>query len=212
MPQARRARAPRRRCGAREAGPGRARARSGGARILKLPGAKGRCARRRDPVQGPRGSPMTMNGRARLPAVFAALLAAMAWSCAGKDGTNGTNGANGANGAAGADGQPGSTGQPGVQGDPGAPGQVGAGLSTGLAFTINSVAVAADGTVKVDFNMADDQKQAIDNKGVYSAGVAAPRFGLARLETPEAGGAVQQYATITRSSSGGPTMMNTANS
>jgi OmcA/MtrC family decaheme c-type cytochrome len=155
---------------------------------------------------------MTMNGRARLPAVFAALLAAMAWSCAGKDGTNGTNGANGANGAAGADGQPGSTGQPGVQGDPGAPGQVGAGLSTGLAFTINSVAVAADGTVKVDFNMADDQKQAIDNKGVYSAGVAAPRFGLARLETPEAGGAVQQYATITRSSSGGPTMMNTANS
>ncbi|HEY6807295.1 MAG TPA: hypothetical protein VI160_00805, partial [Gemmatimonadales bacterium] len=100
-----------------------------------------------------------MNGRARLPAVFAALLAAMAWSCAGKDGTNGTNGATGATGSAGADGQPGTPGEPGAPGEPGTPGQNGAGLSTGVVLTINSISVAAGGTaITVDFNMADNQK------------------------------------------------------
>jgi OmcA/MtrC family decaheme c-type cytochrome len=149
---------------------------------------------------------MMMNGRARLPAVFAALLAAMAWSCAGKDGTNGTNGTSGT-GAAGADGQPGSTGEPGVQGDPG---QNGVGLSTGVVLTINSHTVAADGTVSVDFNLADNQGQPLDVKGLYSTGIAAPRFGLARLATPAAGAPVGQYETLTRSGAS-PGMLNTAN-
>ncbi|MGE5048014.1 MAG: OmcA/MtrC family decaheme c-type cytochrome, partial [Deltaproteobacteria bacterium] len=113
-----------------------------------------------------------------------------------------------------ADGQPGAAGapgEPGVAGAPGTPGQNGVGLSSGLVLTVNSVAVAADGTLKVDFNMTDDQKQAVDVKGLYSAGVAAPRFGLGCLTTPESGDAVSQYTTLTRSSSGGPTMLNTAN-
>jgi hypothetical protein len=156
---------------------------------------------------------MTMNGRARLPAVFAALLAAMAWSCAGKDGINGTNGAAGATGdtgAPGADGQAGKPGDPGPQGDPGVPG-----LSTGVALTIQNVAVAADGTVSVNFKLTDKQGQPLDVKGVYSTGTAVPRFGLVRLPTPAAGEAVGQYETLTRTTNSNnrvvPGMLNTSN-
>lgn len=134
---------------------------------------------------------MRRTGAGRLTAIFAALLAAVLWSCAGSDGKNGVNGQ---------DGQDGQDGLPGGSGSPGT------GLSTGVKFIVNGVAVAQDGTVTVDFKMTDDQGAALDNMGVYSKGTAKPRFGLGRLDAAGA-----QYVTLSRSSSGGPTMFNTAN-
>jgi len=160
-----------------------------------------------------------------LTAVSAALFAALLCSCAGKDGANGapgTNGQNGAPGANGADGQNGAQGSPGATGANGATGpagdagvngqngQNGLGFSTGVDVTINGVTVAANGTVSVDFNLADDQGGPLDNQGVWSQGVAAPRFGLGRLDTPAAGAPVQQYITLTRSGTS-PGLLNTAN-
>lgn len=130
----------------------------------------------------------------RMKGAFTALLAAMVWSCAGSDGKNGQSGANG---------QDGQAGQPG---QPGQDGQNGAGLTTGINFVVNGVTVAQDGTVTVDYNMTDDQGAAVDANGVYSKGIAKPRFGLGRIDAAGA-----QYVTLTRSSSGGPTMLNTAN-
>ncbi len=127
----------------------------------------------------------------RMKGVFTALLAGMLWSCSGSDGKTGATGA---------------TGQDGAPGAPGAPGTPGSSsLSTGVNVTINSVTVAADATVTVDFKMLDDQGSPVDSKGVYSLGTAMPRFGLGNLG---ANGA--QYVSLIKSSRGSPTMLNTA--
>lgn len=136
----------------------------------------------------------------RSAAVFAATLAALLWSCAGSDGKIGLTGQSGVNG------QPGTPGADGQPGSAGPDGQNGTGLSTGINFTIRSVAVAADGTLSAAFDMVDDQGAPVDTLGVYSKGAAKPRFGLGRLDAVG-----EQYVTLTRSSSAGPTMLNTAN-
>lgn len=161
---------------------------------------------------------MRINGHVRAGAVVASVLAIAMWSCAGSDGKDGAQGAAGQAGAPGEDGAQGPAGPAGPAGQGGAPGapggngqdgQNGWGLSTGVKLTVNGVAVAADGSVSVDFTMLDDQGMPVDNQGVYTKGVAKPRFGLAKLDT--AGGVIGQYTSISRSSSGSPTMFNTAN-
>ena len=124
----------------------------------------------------------------RLACPLAALLL---FACEGPEGPAGPAGERGPAGPEGAPGAPGEMGEPGEQGPPGAPGEQGEPGDSArgpiftdgaLGFTLSNPAIATDGTVTVEFEVADGEGRPLDVDGNLTEGEIEIGFVVAWLD------------------------------